>query len=80
MNTNTYYHITVKCNNCGEEIGFYPHMVLVMRGCSCGNADYGSPRGWNDKKFGNFTFVKDGILQYAHPSKWRHLFGSEESK
>lgn len=48
-------YVTVRCNRCGEEYGFFPMRVVCLRGCECGNDDYGSPRHWGD---GNFTLVK----------------------
>ncbi len=51
-------YVTLKCNKCGKEIGFFPLRVICLRECECGNNDYGSPRFWGDDKFGNFTLVK----------------------
>lgn len=51
-------YVTLRCNDCGEEIGFFPWRVVHLRGCDCGNSDYGSPRQWKDDKLGNFTLVK----------------------
>ena len=53
-------YVTVKCNNCGEEYGFFPMRVMCLRECKCGNDDWGRPnaKGWWADDFGNFTLVK----------------------
>lgn len=58
-------YVTLKCNKCGAEIGFFPMRVVYLRGCECGNDDYGSPRQWKDGCFGDFTLVgrEDWIIQ-----------------
>lgn len=58
METNPNEYVTVKCNKCGEEMGFFPMRVVYLRGCKCGNDDYGSPRNWWKDEFGDFTLVK----------------------
>lgn len=58
MTENFNEYVTLRCNKCGEEIGFFPMRVVHLRGCKCGNSDYGSPRHWKDDNFGDFTLVK----------------------
>jgi len=50
--------VTVKCNQCGAVYCFFPMRILSLRECKCGNSDWGSPRGWWNNNFGNFTLVK----------------------
>ncbi len=55
-NCNTY--VTVRCNKCGAECGFFPMRVVRLHGCKCGNDDYGNPKNWLGGHFGSFTLVK----------------------
>ncbi len=51
--------VDVKCNKCGNEISFCPSRVMLLRGCPCGNDDYGrASTDWQEYKFGNFTFIQ----------------------
>jgi len=59
MDMNLY--VTVTCNNCGEEYGFFPMQVMWLNPCKCGNDDWGRPPDWENDKFGNFTIVSKGI-------------------
>lgn len=58
MSENFNEYVTLRCNKCDKEIGFFPMRVVYLRGCECGNDDYGSPRHWEDDNFGSFTLVK----------------------
>ena len=62
-------YVTVKCKKCGEEVGFFPMRVRCLRGCKCGNDDYGSPKYWWGDNFGNFTLVKreEWIIKLSTP-------------
>lgn len=53
-------YVTIKCNKCGQEIGFFPLRIIVSPKCfKCGNEDTGyCLRDWADLKFGDFTFVR----------------------
>ncbi len=57
MNANDY--VTVTCNKCGREYGFFPMRVVKLFGCECGNTNYGlAHKDWENDKFGDFTLVK----------------------
>lgn len=58
MEGNFNEYVTVKCNKCGKEYGFPPMRVICLRDCDCGNNNWGSPRGWWNDDFGNFTLVR----------------------
>jgi anaerobic ribonucleoside-triphosphate reductase len=61
-------YVTLKCNSCGNEAGFYPHRVIYL-GCDCGNNDYGNClKDWQQRKFGNFTLINASIWKL--PSMW----------
>lgn len=50
--------VMVRCNACGCLFQFFPIRVMNLRECHCGNDDWGSPRYWEDREFGNFSFIR----------------------
>jgi len=56
-NSSVNSYVTLRCNNCGKEWGFFPWRVMFTNPCDCGNDDYGNPLRWVDDEFGNFTLV-----------------------
>ena len=64
-------YVTVRCNKCGNEMGFFPLRVVYLRGCTCGNDDYGRTKEWIDGKFGNFTLVKKERPVFRNIWTWK---------
>jgi len=61
-------YVTLECNKCGVESGFFPHRVMFLE-CECGNLDYGNClKDWPQGKFGNFKFVSASIWHL--PTAW----------
>ncbi len=65
--------VTIRCNKCGEEYGFFPLRVVYLRECRCGNNDWGRAKEWVNNKFGNFTSVKREKLVFTNIMPWEQV-------
>ena len=79
--THTNELVIVRCNNCGNEICFYPRTVMFPPQCECGNDDSGNClKDWPENKFGNFTMLYRGMETLSIPMPWDRNFTKEEQK
>jgi len=70
--------VIIKCNDCGEEICFYPHTVMFAPECQCGNKDCGNClRDWPNNNFGNFTMLHRGMETLSIPYPWDNEVDSD---
>lgn len=49
--------VVVRCGYCGALWGFFPHRVMHLRECHCGNGSWGRPKDWLRDSFGDFDLV-----------------------
>ena len=73
MRQDSNYHVEVKCNKCGRETGFFPHRVVYLHPCDCGNNNFGiAHKDWQNGIFGDFTVIEESILTFQIPY-WRDI-------
>lgn len=67
--------VLVRCGYCGNLLSFFPHRVLYLGPCHCGNDNWGRPNKWKDHNFGDFDFIgelKPNLIELYQAShqKW----------
>jgi hypothetical protein len=56
--------VVVRCGYCGALLCFYPHRVIYLGECKCGNDNWGSPcYDWPKGSFGDFDLPADKLYQ-----------------
>lgn len=56
----TWTCVVVRCNYCGNLYTFYPARVRWLGKCKCGNNEWGTPRKWSERMFGDFSYLWHG--------------------